>query len=195
MKRLFTLLLLSAGITLYGQDRPLHDFGFAIGAISSMDLSDKTEDVLDGGIPRAGDSLSFSAFALPTVTATYKIRGTDRLMFRFDISWQLINEDVLLNEIKVGDKSTNFLSFGLGVDYYYFEKGRLELYSGATIAPTLQYARLSNVEGIDDESTADGFFNYQINAVGLRYGDDLAVILELGYGYKGIGSLGISFRY
>jgi len=195
MKKLIVLLFAILTLGVAGQENTLQEFGLSVGTLTTMNYLDKTEDVLFGGIPGAGDSLSYSSFESPSITATYKLTALENLMFRVDISWQSISEDVLVGNVKVGDKSTNFLSFGLGADYYYFTRGKLDVYSGFTVAPTLQYVSVRNVEDLDDLEATDAFFNYQINGLGVRYGENLAVTLELGYGYKGVGAFGVAYRY
>ena len=45
------------------------------------------------------------------------------------------------------------------------------------------------------EDANDGFFNFQVNAVGFRVGKALAATLELGVGYKGSANLGVSYQF
>lgn len=67
------------------------------------------------------------------------------------------------------------------------------MYSGLSLAYT---QRLSS---FDDGSTIThdnaGFLNFQVNALGLIVGNKLAAFTELGFGYKGVISLGLSYQF
>ncbi len=43
--------------------------------------------------------------------------------------------------------------------------------------------------------TKDSFFNFQLNAVGIRVGKTLASFIEFGFGYKGLINLGVSAQF
>ena len=68
------------------------------------------------------------------------------------------------------------------------------MYSGVSIGYTLESADFTTSNAsIEDKN--DGYFNFQLNAIGLRVGKSLAGVAELGVGYKGFASVGLSFQF
>ena len=113
--------------------------------------------------------------------------------FFADGTYQTIKEDVLENSVKTGDVSNRYLTIGFGTEYHYVHKDWFQMYSGASIAYTSQNADFTTSSDIED--TNDSYFNFQVNAVGLRFGKALGGFVELGVGYRGYVNAGLSYQF
>ncbi len=124
----------------------------------------------------------------------YKNAIKKNWFFYADAVFQVITEDVIENNIQVGDVSHLYFTFGFGTEYHYIVKEWFQMYSGASIAYTTRSSKFKTSSS-NFEDVNDGFFNFQINAVGFRVGKKLAATLELGVGYKGLANLGVSYQF
>lgn len=95
-----------------------------------------------------------------------------------------------------GDKQlAHYLSTNLymaaGVRFNYYHKKITDLYSGLTLG--------ANVRFVSTESNpllcSSGLFCWQITGLGVRFGKSVYGNVELGYGYKGLVSIGVGYRF
>ncbi len=80
--------------------------------------------------------------------------------------------------------------------YRYKNLNKVQLYSGLSIGYTVGTENLESVpeSGIENQSGSISSIAWQINAIGMRVGGDFGGFFEVGYGYKGIINLGISYQ-
>jgi len=110
-----------------------------------------------------------------------------------ETSQKVINTDT--GAIRTIKKNTDaIMIMGLAkLNYYIGTNGAFEfygnLYAGAIILRVNGNGRKLGVEG---SSTT---FSFQVNPIGLRYGNALSGMLELGFGMKGIFTLGIGYNF
>lgn len=92
-----------------------------------------------------------------------------------------------------GTFTTDFYTLMVGAHYDWVKNARLiQLHSGLYLGGSL-YAASSNIEGT---TTSDDFaFAYQLDALGIRIGHQVAFELDLGLGYKGLVSAGVSAQF
>ncbi len=181
------LVVLFISTFVFGQEKHTHDFGINVGFFSSNDFLNNAEDIAQGGTFE-------NTVVTPTIAINYKISIKKNWFFYAEGAYQGITEDVMENKIKVGDVSHRFLTFGFGTEYHYIVKDWFQMYSGASIAYTTQSSKFTTSSS-NFEDANDGFFNFQVNAVGFRVGKALAATLELGVGYKGFANLGVSYQF
>lgn len=81
----------------------------------------------------------------------------------------------------------------LRTDYHYLTGHKLQLYSG--IAAGVSFTQSKPDKGSTGEKSSATDFAYQLNALGLRYGTDWGIFAELGFGYNGVLSFGISKKF
>ena len=98
------------------------------------------------------------------------------------------------NNLIVGDVSHTYLTFGFGTEYHYIVTEWFQMYSGGSIAYTTRSSDFTSSSSSFEDAN-DGFFNFQINAVGFRVGKTFAGTLELGVCYKGVANLGLSYQF
>ena len=109
-------------------------------------------------------------------------------------SYPTYKEDMFVGDSNIGTVSHNHISFGLDANYYYISSEMFQMYSGIGVAYTTQSDKYDGDQsGIEDGKSS--YFNFQLNAVGFRYGSAFGVFAELGFGYKGIINAGISYQF
>ena len=188
MKKItLTLVAVLISIFTYAQEKGTHDIGVNIGFFTSNDFLNTTEDIIAGG---TFENTKVS----PSIAVNYKIAIKHKWFFYADGVYQSIKEDVLLNEVVIGDVSHTYLTFGFGTDYHYISKEWFQVYSGASVAYTTRSSDFTT-SSTDFEDANDGFFNFHVNALGVRVGKALAGTLEIGVGYKGVVNLGMSYQF
>ncbi len=95
-----------------------------------------------------------------------------------------------------GELVRTFYNMAFEGQYRYQNLNKVQLYSGVSVGYSLGKEELLPPED-SGKSKVNGDISriaYQINAIGIRFGDQIGGYLELGYGYKGIINAGISFQ-
>lgn len=194
MKRLFsTLLILSFITTVFSQEKGTHDLSISVGGITNNDFLNIVSEIVVTGVS-AGSESYVNSKSTPSIAITYKNALMDNWFLYGDVVYQSFKKDILLSGVAAGSLNNIFLTFGLGSEYHYVHGEWFQMYSGLSLAYTNQYSNYTgNSSEIKDGS--GGNFNYQINALGFRVGKSLAGFAELGIGYKGVASIGISYQF
>lgn len=78
--------------------------------------------------------------------------------------------------------------------WQYITKANFEAYSALGLGPSLRFRKIQQNDFDDIEASPVLFLGYQITAWGMRFGKKTAGFVELGYGYKGILSAGLSVK-
>ncbi len=184
------LLFCSAGAA-FAQQKGSSDISVTVGAATSTDLANLFTNIIAESF--TGGAYSTKNFkAGPTFGLTYRYAIVNRWMVQADGFYQKMSEDLYVNNEKNGDLKYSYITVGLGTDYRYISKEYFQMYSGAAVAYTsesIDYA------GQGEAPKGDGFFNYQLTAAGFRVGKKLAGFAELGFGYKGIANVGVSYQF
>ncbi len=191
MKKLrLTLLvmLIFAGV-LKAQDQGTKGISVGAGFYTTNEILNTFEDIANGA--------SFgNVSAGPAISITYKVAIKDRWFVYADAAYQSISEDIFLNGNKEGDVSHRFFTVGFGTEYHYVSGDLIQAYSGISIAYTSQthdYTLPPN--SVVSESSNDNYVGFQVNALGIRVGRKLAGFLELGFGYRGVANVGLSYQF
>lgn len=188
-KIIFLLSIVMITISSNAQEKGTNDLGFSVGFGTTNDFLKTTEDIISG----IGGVTTGNAKIGPAFNLTYKMAVMNNWFLYAEGTYQIVKEDVLENSVKTGDVSYRYFTAGFGTEYHYIHKEWFQMYSGASIAYTSQNADFTTSTNIEDGS--DGYFNFQVNAVGLRFGKKLAGFAELGVGYKGYVNAGLSFQF
>ena len=95
---------------------------------------------------------------------------------------------------KQGVIDRQFITASFELQYRYVNNGFFQMYSGIGVGLIAGKERFtSEIEGVNSDSRNMSLPGYQLNLAGVRFGKRLGVYLELGYGYKGIMNIGISY--
>lgn len=194
MKRIFIALFIIVFCSpIYAQDKGTHDFSISVGGITNNDFLNIASEIIITEISLKTESYTNST-STPSIAITYKNALLDNWFFYGDIVYQSFKKDILLSGNNVGSLNNIFITFGIGSEYHYIHGDWFQMYSGLSLAYTNQY---SNYKGSSTEikDGSGGNLNYQINALGFRVGKSLAGFAELGVGYKGIASIGLSYQF
>ena len=171
----------------FTQEKGTNEIVAGVGFYSSNEILNTVEDIISG--------VSFAKTTVsPTINLTYKIAVKDNWFLYADGSYQTVKEDVIENNLTVGDVSHRYITIGFGTEYHYIVKEWFQMYSGGSVAYTSQNSDFTT-SSTNIEDRKDGFFNFQVNAVGFRFGKSLAGIVELGYGYKGFANLALAYQF
>ena len=111
----------------------------------------------------------------------YNYAIKDKWIIGTDLSYQQVTREY---SDKSSEKSHNY-TFAVKSNYNYISKPKFRIYSGIGLGLTLEKSRnpLQNVS----------HFNYQLTGLGIRLGGRLGVNAEVGFGYKGIGNIGLAY--
>ena len=88
--------------------------------------------------------------------------------------------------------NAHFLTLALDNQFRYVRKPNFQMYSGISLGYTMGIEDYSDQENSSNET--HGVLNYQLNFVGMRFGNQVAFQLEIGLGFKGIVNGGLSIR-
>ncbi len=187
-KYFFVLLFILIAVFAHSQEQGTMDFNLSAGILSSNVFIDTTADLLTG-ILTFGQSNSKTRY-IPALNAVFKYAVMDNWFVNAGFTYEYVKKQLLNNNgVVLDDQIHNYYNFAIGTEYHYVNSDIIQMYSGAAIAYTLHMYE-SN-KGSNNLS----YVNFQLDAFGLRVGKSLAGFMELGFGYKGILILGISYQH
>jgi hypothetical protein len=85
----------------------------------------------------------------------------------------------------VSEKSHNY-TMAVKSDYNYISKSKFRMYSGVGLGLTMEKNR--------NPSESISHVNFHLTGLGIRLGGRLGVNAEVGFGYKGIGNVGLAYN-
>lgn len=193
MKKISLILLVLFANMVIGQEKGTSDININAGVLTSNDILTLTSDFVLASIS-GGNIVYDTKKVYPAMGLDYKYAIKKNLFVLVSGSYQKIEEDILVNKQKEGTISRNFISTGLGLEYHYLNSNWFQLYSGVIAGYTFER---SNVEYRNNpkENKKNNYFNFHIDAIGIRIGNKLALTGALGLGYKGIFNLGVSYQF
>ncbi len=173
----------------FAQEKGTNDISCGVGFATTNDLLNSVDDIISDifGVSTANIS------ATPAISLTYKYTIMNDWLLYADGIYQTINNDLIKHDTIIGNANNRYYTIGFGTEYHYINKDWFQMYSGVSLAYTYQNSNFSQSSNIKDDT--DNYFNFQVNAVGLRFGKQLAGVLELGFGYKGIANFGVSYQF
>lgn len=86
----------------------------------------------------------------------------------------------------------NMVSILPKVDYFWFNKEKLSLYSGGSIG--VNFTSITYVDKKNNKESNTNF-GYNVVPIGIRYGGNLSVFAETNIGMKGIIQGGVAYRF
>jgi hypothetical protein len=178
------------------------EFSLGYGALSAPKIRNEANDLFRGVVTLGSQyETNKSTYGPLSLMGSYAVTNKFKLGLTFTLErdkselWEKsLNDD---NQKKQGD--INVDSYGLMASgtFSYLNREYIQLYSGLSMGVGLRR------ESFDKESTSSMMFEsnsstrfaYQITGIGVRLGGKLAGFAEVGYGYKGIVSTGIAYRF
>lgn len=127
--------------------------------------------------------------------AGYRYNLSKRIKVGGDLNYFKMDRTFKINNSH-NKRSTTYILVMPNLEFSYLKSSRLNFYGSVSAG----YANVSTKEKAPlaaHYSNNDGTFAYQINPLGLNWtliDDKLGVFAELGFGYKGIGLIGVSYK-
>lgn len=189
---LYVLAVLSP---LSAQEIKKHDLtiglGISGGEMPKKVLKDIVNETLNSEHNFSTDDKKRSGFYL-----SYKYRFNQRWSAGTTLNYKQLTEKKASNAIDA-KYSQNFYGLNLEAQYYYLNKTYFRMYilGGVgiyTCKESLRKIKNANKDRTTDHTTS---FTYQISPLCFEVGTDLGLRMEYGYGYKGIGSIGVYTRF
>lgn len=185
----FISIVFAGALQTLAQDKGTSSISANLGFGTSTEIADLAAEIITSPLNTnyAEDTEVGATFGL---TYRYAIKNNWNIFV--DGYYQEIKRTAYSTTGKIGEADFNYFTVGVGTDYSYLHKGIFRLYSGLAVGYTFEDASYSgNISSEDD----GGFFNFHINALGVRVGKKLAGTAEIGFGYKGIINAGISYMF
>lgn len=129
----------------------------------------------------------------------YKYHVTSRFNTGLDVSFQSSTVNYELThpseETRSGKRKFNMFLIMPTAELKYLDRTKVKLYGNVAMGVGfLSYTETVERDGTDyDDSVAS--FAFQLNPIGIRVGQRIAGFAELGFGYKGFASLGVSMQF
>lgn len=165
--------------------------GIAIGNDLGNTLSDAITRVFTGAKIKDTKNKNLGMFELG-----YRYRLSERVKVGADFSYLRMDKSFNSTVAGVTTKETRrgqYLMILPTAEFAYIKTPLFTFYGTATAGVLLGQAKeRSGSRPYSHNSTA---FAFQVNPVGLRVGKKIGAFAELGYGFKGIATAGISFRF
>lgn len=167
---------------------------FGYGVPSANSIADELVDILvttaTGGAYQTSDSKYTGA-----IFAGYRGYITDKLELGGTFIFEHASKDLLVESAKSGSMSSNSFTILAELKYNYINRRRFRLHSG--IGGGLANTRVSINDNDKAKTEKDKMndFAYQIDAIGVSYGDKISFSLNAGYGYKGIVNVVLAYGF
>jgi outer membrane protein W len=177
----------------YSQEKGTQDINLSVGSLTTNQYVEIITSIF-GDIYNDYNNVSYKneKFAA-SFTLTYNYAIKNNWFINSNVSYQTIEKDVFESNVKTGNVTDQFITVGIGSSYHYIKKDWFQMYSGLNVAYTKHKSDSTASSNIIDADVS--FFNFQLNALGFRFGKKLAATLELGFGYKGIANTGLSYQF
>lgn len=156
-------------------------------------IADAITSGLSGAKIKDAQSKTLGAFEIGyrnQVTKSIKLGG-DISYLRTDKTFKLENKDTKTTANST--RSSNYLLVLPMAEFSYIKTPLINFYGSAGAGAI--FSETKEVAITKAYKTRDVAFAYHINPLGLRVGKKLAGFLELGYGFKGIATAGVSYKF
>ena len=189
MKKIYLALLLFFLLSnlSYSQQKKNEIYG-SYGLASVQEISSILNDIII--LPFVGGDFTIKSRVGPFI-AGYKRNLSDHFTVGISGSYTSFDKEYTIlnsNDLKFTVENT-FITALADANFTYNPGNIVQLYSGLS-AGVSSFQQKDSIE--TDNSTITAF---QVNAIGIRAGKNIAAFLELGFGYKGIINGGLSIKF
>ncbi|MEH0155888.1 hypothetical protein V6R21_17210 [Limibacter armeniacum] len=187
------VMLLCANFSAIAQEKGTSEFVIGIGGLTSNDLLNDISNLIVTGTSVGNVNYSNTS-TFGAVYLGYRYTIVDRWVLGLAFVYQQVKEDVKVNGSDAGEAKYGYYTVGIESDYRYISREAFQMYSGIGVGFTFQDDKYDGSSS-DIADSDDRYFNFQINALGFRFGKAFGGFLELGYGYKGVVNAGVSYQF
>lgn len=174
----------------FAQDGNSFYIGYGVATANSID--DALADIVITGVTGGTYNVANSKYT-GAVFAGYRGYIAERLELGGTFVYEHASKDILIESAKAGSISTKTYAILAELKYNYINKEKFRLYSGA--AAGLAHSRISAEDNVDTEKSKTNDFAYQVDGIGVSYGDAFSISINAGYGYKGIISAVLAYGF
>jgi len=162
------------------QDNHMY-IGYGVASVRSIENA--LEDLIitgatGGSLTTANDKNS------GTIFAGYRNYVSEKLEVGGTVIFERASNDILSDSEYTGSVSSNTYAILAELKYNYINHTRFRLHSG--IGAGLAHSRISTKDNAKTEKDKTTNFAYQVDAIGVSYGEKFSVSLNAGFGYKGV---------
>lgn len=169
-----------------------HELTVGYGILSTNEIFGVFSDVLATSLTGGNYSKTDSKW-IGNLIASYKYTPVNRLEVGLTYAFNRNTATINMNKVPSGKATTNYHTLAAEVQYNYINKPFLRLYSAAGAGYTAYMEHYKPNAGSAENKTS-GNFNFQISPIGIKFGDKIGAMAELGFGYKGIINAGLFVR-
>lgn len=178
------------------------EFSLGYGALSAPKIMNETIDIFRMWVTLGTNyETNKSTYGPLSLTGSYAVTNKFKLGLTLTLErdkselWsKSLNDD---NHKKQGDINVDSYGFMASGSFSYLNREYVQLYSGLSMGVGLRRESFDKEpnSSMPEESSTSTRFAYQITGFGIRLGGKLAGFAEVGFGYKGIVSTGIVYRF
>lgn len=183
------LLLLLSGSPVHGQ-KAGNEISIGVGGATFPDIAETAEDV-GSIIGTIGLLRHTSKRTTPAVFASYGRFVDEHLKLGVSAGYQKFKNEYFIADAPWFSTEVSYFNFMFRGDYVYFDREWVDLYSGAGLG--MAVVTEEKVEQKDTDT--EYWFSFHVNALGARFGKRVAGFAELGFGFNGIVSAGLTAAF
>jgi len=167
-----------------------NDVSVTLGAFTFPDIAETSKDI-GGIIGTAGFLRQEASRATPAIIVTYGRFVKEELRMSLSVGYQKFDVEWFIADDPWFTAEVSYLHVMVRGDYTYYTTEWVNLYSGAAIG----LAVVTEEEREEKDTDTEYWFAFHVNALGARIGKRVAGFVELGFGYNGILSAGITAAF
>lgn len=195
MKKLILALagLLPATISLQAQDRlKHHEISVGYGFLGTSEMIGIFSDVLATAITGGNYSKTDNKWS-GNLIAAYKFTPTNRFGLGLTYAHTRNTAAINIHDVPTGKSTTNYHTIAAEAQYNYINRTFFRLYAVVGAGITSFTEKYEPNTGSAEKNTA-GHFNFQVSPVGVKFGNRIGGMAEVGFGYKGLFNAGLFVR-
>ena len=193
MKKNFLAILLVTA-TFYSSNAQQHHFSGGVGVLSTNYIADTFFNVAKNVISdlAGSDTKLENQKSVGELRLSYAYYPIEKLSVGASASFLQTTSDAVSGGVTTGDYSSTYLTFAAEGTYTYLSRRNIRLYG-------LLGAGISNMNskyttGRSSESDGTNYFNFHVSPIGVTFGKQFGGTAEIGFGYRGVFSLGVYYR-
>ena len=196
MKKLLmsSMCILSLATMAMAQEEKLlrNEMAVGYGLLNSNQVINSFSNVLAGSVTNGNYAKTNNKWT-GSIFASYKFAVSKNVSLGVTYAHTRNTADISVYNVPSGSSTTNYHTFAGEFQYNYISKPLVRLYSLVGAGITNYTERYKPMNG-SAERTSASHFNFQITALGIKLGNRVGVMAEVGYGYKGLVNAGVYAR-
>ncbi|CAA9198117.1 outer membrane beta-barrel protein [Flavobacterium collinsii] len=188
------VIFLTFGTTVVkAQETGKHEVNLTYSDGIPMTFVDGFSDALSSAI--LGQKLNSKTTSSGNFGLGYRNQITERIRVGGDIAFQQEQtEQTDKNNKFIGKRTNRYLMVMPTLSFSYIKTDWLDFYGSAAAGVVLEkYTQTEPNRAAVKDNAAD--FAFQVNPAGIRVGKKLGVFAEVGFGYRGIVSAGLNYKF